>query len=105
MAQEEKICHYIDIPIQHASDRILKAMNRRSTKASILDTLSRLRKVIPDNPYQNDSDHGASQGRGNEEFEELVDFVETQKFERLGVFTYSKEEGTPASRTDQTPGP
>lgn len=97
MATEEKICHYIDIPIQHASDKILKAMNRRSTKASIIDTISRLRKAIPDIHIRTTLITGFP-GEGNEEFEELADFVETQKFERLGVFTYSKEEGTPAAK-------
>jgi ribosomal protein S12 methylthiotransferase len=97
MATEEKICHYIDIPIQHASDKILKAMNRRSTKASIIDTIYRLRKAIPDIHIRTTLITGFP-GEGVEEFEELVDFVETQKFERLGVFAYSKEEGTPAAK-------
>jgi ribosomal protein S12 methylthiotransferase len=97
MAQEEKICHYIDIPIQHASDKILKAMNRRSTRASILNTISRLRKAIPDIHIRTTLITGFP-GEGSEEFEELADFVESQKFERLGVFTYSKEEGTPAAK-------
>ncbi len=97
MASEEKICHYIDIPIQHASDKILKAMNRRSTKASILNTISRLRAAMPDIHIRTTLITGFP-GEGKEEFEELVEFVETQRFERLGVFTYSKEEGTPAAR-------
>lgn len=97
MAREEKVCHYIDIPIQHASDKILKAMNRRSTKASILNTISRLRTAIPDIHIRTTLITGFP-GEGKEEFEELEDFVEIQKFERLGVFTYSKEEGTPAAK-------
>lgn len=97
MAQEEKVCHYIDIPIQHSSDKILKAMNRRSTKTSILETITKLRKAMPDIHIRTTLITGFP-GEGNDEFEELVDFVETQKFERLGVFTYSKEEGTPASK-------
>lgn len=97
MATEEKVCHYIDIPIQHASDKILKSMNRRSTKASILNTISRLRKAIPDIHIRTTLITGFP-GEGSQEFEELVDFVETQKFERLGVFTYSKEEGTAAAK-------
>lgn len=97
MAREEKICNYIDIPIQHASDKILKAMNRRSTKASILDTIKRLRKTIPDVHIRTTLITGFP-GEGKEEFAELVDFVESQKFERLGVFTYSREEGTPAAK-------
>lgn len=97
MANEEKVCHYIDIPIQHASDSILKAMNRRSTKASILNTITRLRRAIPDIHIRTTLITGFP-GEGKQEFEELVVFVENQKFERLGVFTYSKEEGTPAAK-------
>lgn len=97
MAQEEKVCHYIDIPIQHASDKILKAMNRRSTKASILDTIGRLRKKIPDIHIRTTLIAGFP-GEDGKDFEELEAFVESQKFERLGVFTYSKEEGTPAAK-------
>ena len=97
MSTEEKICHYIDIPIQHSSDRILKAMNRRSTQSSILRTISRLRAAMPDIHIRTTLITGFP-GEGREEFEELVEFVETQRFERLGVFTYSKEEGTPAAR-------
>ena len=96
MASEEKVCHYIDIPIQHASDKILKAMNRRSTNASILNTISRLRKAIPDIHIRTTLITGFP-GEDNEDFRELVEFVENQKFERLGVFTYSKEEGTTAA--------
>ncbi|HWQ79459.1 MAG TPA: 30S ribosomal protein S12 methylthiotransferase RimO [Anaerovoracaceae bacterium] len=97
MAREEKICHYIDIPIQHASDNILKAMNRRSTKTSILDTISRLRSAIPDIHIRTTLITGFP-GEGKAEFEELVEFIESQKFERLGVFAYSREEGTPAAK-------
>mgnify|MGYP001001008454 CR=1 FL=1 len=97
MASEEKICHYIDIPIQHVSDKILKAMNRRSTKASILNTIARLRKAMPDIHIRTTLITGFP-GEGKEEFEELAEFIECQKFERLGVFTYSREEGTPAAR-------
>lgn len=96
MATEEKICHYIDIPIQHASDKILSAMNRRSTKASITDTLSRLRTAIPDIHIRTTLITGFP-GEGKKEFLELLEFVETMKFERLGVFAYSKEENTPAA--------
>ncbi len=97
MAGEEKVCHYIDIPIQHVSDKILKAMNRRSTKASILNTISKLRKAIPDIHIRTTLITGFP-GEDKQDFEELVSFVENQKFERLGVFTYSKEEGTPAAK-------
>lgn len=97
MASEEKVCHYIDIPIQHVSDKILKAMHRRSTKESILNTVGRLRKAIPDIHIRTTLITGFP-GEDKHDFEELVDFVESQKFERLGVFTYSKEEGTPAAK-------
>lgn len=96
MASEQKICRYIDIPIQHASDKILKAMNRRSTKESIINTISRLRKAIPDIHIRTTLITGFP-GEGKAEFEELAEFVEEQKFERLGVFAYSREEGTPAA--------
>ena len=97
MASEEKICHYIDIPIQHVSDKILKAMNRRSTKASIENTIARLRTAMPDIHIRTTLITGFP-GEDNDDFEQLVDFVEKQKFERLGVFAYSKEEGTPAAK-------
>ena len=97
MAEEDKVCHYIDIPIQHISDKILKSMNRRSTKASVLNTISRLRTAMPDIHIRTTLITGFP-GEEQEDFEELVDFVENQKFERLGVFTYSKEEGTPAAK-------
>jgi len=96
MACEKKICRYLDIPIQHASDKILKAMNRRSTKESIINTIERLRKAIPDIHIRTTLITGFP-GEGKEEFEELAEFVEEQKFERLGVFAYSREEGTPAA--------
>jgi len=96
MASEEKICHYIDIPIQHASDKILKAMNRRSSKASILDTISKLRNSMPDIHIRTTLITGFP-GEDKDDFNELLNFVETMKFERLGIFAYSKEEGTPAA--------
>ena len=95
MALEEKICHYIDIPLQHISDHVLKSMNRYSTTESIKDTLCRLRKAIPDIHIRTTLITGFP-GEGEEDFDELVDFVESQKFERLGVFAYSREEGTAA---------
>ena len=97
MASEEKVCHYIDIPIQHVSDKILKSMHRRSTKASILNTISRLRTAMPDIHIRTTLITGFP-GEDKNDFLELLDFIESQKFERLGVFTYSKEEGTPAAK-------
>ncbi|MDO4552773.1 MAG: 30S ribosomal protein S12 methylthiotransferase RimO [Bacillota bacterium] len=96
MAREPKICHYIDIPIQHVSDRLLSAMNRRSTGASIRDTVARLRKAMPDVCIRTTLIVGLP-GETPEEFAELEEFVETVKFQRLGVFAYSKEEGTTAA--------
>jgi len=96
IAEKEKICKYIDIPIQHCSDKILKAMNRRSTKRSIIDTVAKLREAIPDIHIRTTLITGFP-GETDVEFKELCEFVKTMKFERLGVFHYSKEEGTPAA--------
>lgn len=103
IADEEKICNYIDIPIQHADDKVLREMNRHSTRASLENTISRLRKKIPDIHIRTTLIVGFP-GETDEEFENLLDFIEKQRFERLGTFTYSQEEGTPAgSRPDQIP--
>lgn len=96
IASEEKICNYIDIPIQHASDRILKSMNRRSTSASLDDTLGKLRKAIPDIHIRTALIVGFP-GETEDDYDILQDFVEKQRFARLGVFAYSKEEGTVAA--------
>lgn len=95
MAEEEKICNYLDIPIQHSSDTVLRAMNRRSTAKSIEDTLNRLKKAIPDIHVRTTLIVGFP-GETEEDFEQLLDFVEKEKFARLGVFTYSQEENTAA---------
>ena len=95
MAAEEKICSYIDIPLQHISDRVLSAMNRHSTSESIRSTLKRLRNAIPDIHIRTTLITGFP-GETEEDFDELLDFVEEERFERLGVFAYSQEEGTPA---------
>lgn len=96
MASESKVCHYIDIPIQHSSDTILQAMNRRSTHDSIMTTIGKLRKAMPDIHIRTTLITGFP-GERKEEFDELYDFVDEMKFERLGVFAYSKEEGTAAA--------
>ena len=96
MASEPKVCHYIDIPLQHCNDRILKEMNRCSTEASIKDTIGRLRKAMPDIHIRTTMIAGLP-GETKEEFAQLEKFVEDMKFERLGVFPYSKEEGTLAA--------
>ena len=96
---EPKICHYLDIPIQHSVDRVLKAMNRKSTEASIRATITELRKQIPDIVIRTTLITGFP-GETKEEFEQLMDFVDEMKFDRLGVFPYSKEEGTAAAKMD-----
>lgn len=99
--EEEKICNYLDIPLQHFSDKILQGMNRRSTSKSIGNTLERLRREIPDIHIRTTFITGFP-GETKEDFDLLYDFVEEQQFNRMGVFTYSKEEGTPAAdRKDQ----
>ena len=101
MASEERICKYIDIPLQHVSDHVLKEMRRRSTSESIRSTISRLRSAIPDIHIRTTFITGFP-GESEEDFEELADFAEETRFERLGVFAYSQEEGTPAGdREDQ----
>ena len=99
MAIEPKICHYIDIPIQHAADTVLTAMNRRSTGASIRTTIRKLREAIPDMHIRTTLIVGFP-GETEDDFEALLDFVETMRFERLGVFAYSREEGTPAGEME-----
>lgn len=100
MAEEEKICNYLDIPIQHGSDSVLRAMNRRSTSASIANTLNRLRAAIPDIHIRTTLIVGFP-GETEEDYDTLVDFIEREKFERLGVFAYSQEENTPAGEMEQ----
>ncbi len=99
IAEEKKICNYIDIPIQHASDMILDLMNRESTNSSLCETLDKLRSRIPDIHIRTTLIVGFP-GESEEDFAMLYDFVEKQKFSRLGVFTYSKEEGTAAAEMD-----
>ena len=95
MAEEEKICNYIDIPLQHISDSVLKAMRRRSTESSIRNTIDALRRAIPDIHIRTTFITGFP-GETEEDFEKLAAFAEETEFERLGVFAYSREEGTPA---------
>ena len=103
MAEEPKICHYIDVPIQHSSDHTLKEMKRRSTGASIRNTISRLRDALPDIAIRTTLIVGFP-GETEDDFDDLLEFVEEERFQRLGVFAYSQEEGTPAGdREDQIP--
>ncbi len=99
IAQEDKVCKYLDIPIQHASDNVLSAMNRRSTRKSIHETLAKLKDRIPDIHIRTTLIVGFP-GETEEDFEELVDFVENEKFARLGVFAYSMEENTVAGEME-----
>ena len=96
MAEEDKICKYIDIPIQHGSDTVLKRMGRRSSRKLITDKIAALRKAMPDICIRTTIITGFP-GETEEEFEELADFVKELRFDKLGVFTYSPEEGTPAA--------
>lgn len=96
MKKEEKICAYLDIPLQHSSDKVLKAMNRRSTNKSIRTTLEKLKREIPEIHIRTTFITGFP-GETKEDFEHLYAFIEENRFNRLGVFTYSKEENTPAA--------
>lgn len=100
---EKKICHYLDIPIQHASDRILKRMCRRTSKQELIDIVEKLRREIPDIILRTTLITGFP-GETEEDHEELKEFVDEMEFDRLGVFTYSPEENTPAAEmADQVP--
>ena len=95
IANNKKVCKYIDIPIQHASDNILKTMGRRGTAQQIRDILNKLKERVPEIAIRTSLIVGFP-GETEQDFEELKEFVEQFEFDRLGVFTYSKEEGTPA---------
>lgn len=99
MARCEKVCHYIDMPIQHASDTVLKRMGRRSSQALIREKISKLRTEMPDIAIRTTLIVGFP-GETEEEFQELKDFITEIKFDRLGVFSYSQEDGTPAARME-----
>ncbi|MDO5310435.1 MAG: 30S ribosomal protein S12 methylthiotransferase RimO [Clostridia bacterium] len=98
-ANEPKLCNYFDIPIQHCSDRILKLMGRKTNSAQIRALIDKIRSRIPDAVIRTSLIVGFP-GETEEEFEELCDFVREVGFDRLGVFTYSREEGTPAYSLD-----
>lgn len=91
-----KVCNYLDMPIQHASDRILKRMGRRTSKDELVSVIGKLRKNIPDIALRTTLITGFP-GETDEDQQELLDFVDRMEFDRLGVFTYSPEEGTPAA--------
>ena len=96
IAAQDKICNYLDIPIQHASDKILRRMARRTRQSEIRETIKKLRDKIPDIVLRTTFITGFP-GEDESDFADLVDFVSEIEFDRLGVFTYSEEEGTPAA--------
>ena len=96
MKEEQKACHYLDLPIQHANDTVLKRMGRRTSKQELTDIIGKLRKEIPDICLRTTLITGFP-GETKEQHEELMEFVDEMEFDRLGVFTYSPEEDTPAA--------
>ena len=104
IAREKKIVHYLDIPIQHCNDQILKAMRRHNTRQELEELFAKLRSAIPDVVLRTSLICGLP-GETEEEFEELCEFLREQKLQRAGVFQFSPEEGTLAERMeDQVPG-
>ena len=104
IAREKKIVHYLDIPIQHCNDGILKAMRRRNTRAELEDLFDRLRRAIPDLVVRTSLICGLP-GEGEAEFEELCQFLREQKLQRVGVFQFSPEEGTLAAAMEDQVDP
>ncbi len=99
MAQNKKILHYIDLPLQHCSNKILSAMNRKGTKEDIISVISKLRAKMPDVVIRTTFITGFP-GEGEEEFEELDLFVNEMEFDRMGCFSFSAQDGTPAAEMD-----
>lgn len=99
IASHDNICSYFDMPIQHASNRVLKRMNRRTSKEDIRSKVEMIRNKIPDATIRTTVIVGFP-GETEEDLEELIDFMEEIKFDRLGAFSYSREENTPADRMD-----
>ena len=97
VANNPKIAKYFDIPIQHISDNVLKRMNRKTSKKQIIELISKIRNKIPDVTLRTSLMVGFP-GETKEEFQELLEFVKIAKFDKLGAFKYSKEDGTPAAR-------
>ncbi len=93
---EPKVCHYLDMPIQHASDNILKRMGRRTSRDELVEIINKLRREIPDIALRTTLITGFP-GETEEDYEQVLDFVDEMEFDRLGVFTYSPEEDTPAA--------
>lgn len=99
IAEESKIVKYMDIPVQHCSERVLKRMNRQGDRQSLTALFNKIRQRIPDITLRTTFIAGFP-GETEEEFEELCDFISEMKFERMGCFAYSEEEGTPAAKLD-----
>lgn len=99
IATENKICHYLDMPIQHCSNEVLKRMGRRTTKEELIAIIDKLRKRIPDIVLRTTLIAGFP-GETEDNHEEMMEFIDAMEFERLGVFTYSPEENTPAALMD-----
>ncbi len=97
MAENPKVLHYIDMPIQHSEDRILKLMGRKSSKAELKDIIKKLRQAMPDMCIRTTLITGFP-GESEEEFMAQAEFIKEAAFDRLGVFTYSQEDGTPAAK-------
>ena len=95
--KEPKVCHYLDLPIQHGSDAVLKRMGRRTTQAELRSIIGRLREEIPDIALRTTLIAGFP-GETEADHQEVLQFVKDMRFDRLGVFTYSEEEGTPAAQ-------
>ena len=104
IASHRKIVHYLDIPIQHCNDNILKAMRRRNTKQDVIDLFGKLRAAMPDVVIRTSLICGLP-GEGEEEFEELCEFLAEQRIQRAGVFQYSPEEGTLAAAMENQVDP
>jgi len=100
IANNDKVCKYIDIPIQHISDKILKSMRRKGRNKTITDNINKLRTKVPNVVLRTSLIVGFP-GEREEDFEELKDFIKEIKFDKLGVFTYSQEEGTAAADMDE----
>jgi ribosomal protein S12 methylthiotransferase len=97
MAEEKKIVKYLDLPIQHACDKILKKMGRRYTRQQLENLITKIRRRLPEVALRTSVIVGFP-GEGEAEFRKLLDFVKKVKFQHLGAFTYSPEEGTPAAK-------
>jgi len=97
IANESRICNYLDLPIQHSSDKIRKLMNRRGTSEDLINLINKLRKRIPDIAVRTSLIVGFP-GEGKKEFQDMVEFIKELKFDRLGVFKYSREEDTAAAK-------